>query len=283
MKQNQEQPVQSTVTDIKDLYSKKNHNSPRHEDKYGKRLKLKWSVLMILFSMMLLISVYFLTPYSKIDTLTVQGSNEVLDQEIIESSEIQSGQSLWETYLEREAISQKVKESLPQVESIELNISGLNQLNFAVSEYQTVALLIKNDQYYKVLENGAVLEEANPNTNGGLPIMRNFNDSEVLEQMMAEYNTLSTSVQAMISEVEWVESERNSLLIKAYMNNGNEILASIPSFSERMQHYPQLVKAVKGENGLFDLEAGAYFIPFASEDEQSYDEENQVDLNETSE
>lgn len=277
MKQNHD-PI---ITDIKEVYSKKQSGSPLKVKKEKRIIKIKWAILVCFFSIMMLGAIYFITPYSKIGSIYVEGTEEVLDQEVINSSEMHSGESLWGNYFERDSITQNITEELPQIKEIELSISALHDVTFNVTEYQTVAYLTKESKYYSILENGTILEEEYPATMSNLPIMIGFTDEEVLQQMLTEYSSIDGTVKAMISEMEWVESDRNPLLVKAYMNNGNEILASIPSFSERMKHYPQLVKAVNGENGLFDLEAGAYFVPFSKNDDQKLDEESGVELEET--
>lgn len=277
MKQNHD-PI---VTDIKKAYSKKQSGSPPKEKKEKKIIKIKWAVLVCFFSFMMLTAIYFITPYSEIGSITVEGTEEVLDQEVINSSGVHAGESLWENYFERDSISQRITNDLPQIKELELSISGLHDFTFNVTEYQTVAYLAKESKYYKILENGTILVEEYPATLSDLPIMIGFTDEEVLQQLLTEYNNLDGTVKTMISEMEWIESDRNPLLVKAYMNDGSEILASIPSFSERMKHYPQLIKAVNGENGLFDLEAGAYFIPFSKDDDQKLDEESGIELEES--
>ncbi|MFC6465431.1 cell division protein FtsQ/DivIB [Marinilactibacillus sp. GCM10026970] len=267
-----------SVTNIEDIYNKKYTDSPQTKKNKWNRLKAKWFGLVLFFSLTLFIGIYFLTPYSQVGAIVVEGTDEVLDQEIINESKIRSGDSLWQTYFNKSEIEKEIKATLPQVRSMELTIKDFHDVHFDISEYETVAYLYKENTYFKILDNEKVLREPYPNNVGNLPTFFNFVDENVLQQMLSEYNQLDQSIQSMISEVEWIESERNPLLVKAYMNNGNEVLASIPSFSERLKRYPQLVRAVKGENGLFDLEAGAYFLPFSSVEDQEYDEENSVEL-----
>lgn len=271
-----------SVTNIKELYTKKNIGSPSGKNKKGQMIKIKWTVLVLFFLTMMFSSIYFISPYSQIRTISVSGTNEVFDQEVIDSSGVHSGESLWGTYFERKAIFQNIKSELPQVKNVKLYIEGLNNFRFEISELKTVAYLTDGENYYNILEDGTTLKKEYTATGGNLPTFIGFSDGKVLNQMLDQYNELDDNVKAMISEMEWIQNDRNPLLVKAYMNNGNEILASIPSFAERMQRYPQLVRAVEGENGLFDLEAGAYFLPFSTENDQKYDEENSVEIDETS-
>lgn len=271
-----------TVTNIEEGYTKKNNDSPSGKKKQNRIIKFKWTILVLFYLTMMISAIYFISPYSEIREISVSGSNEVFDQEVIDSSGVRSGESVLETYFDRKTIFQNVKNELPQVKSIQLYIEGLNNFRFDITEYKTVAYLKDGKKYYHVLENGKLIENSNTITGSELPTFISFSDDKVLKQMLDQYNKLDKNIKTMISEMEWIKNDRNPLLVKAYMNNGNEILASIPSFSQRMQRYPQLVRAVNGENGLFDLEAGAYFLPFSTEDDQKFDKENGVQLDENS-
>ena len=66
-------------------------------------------------------------------------------------------------------------------------------------------------------------------------------------------------------KIELVTDRENPLFIRVYMNNGNRVLSLIPTFSEKIPYYPQMVKAVNGKKGVFDMEAGVYFTPFVDE------------------
>lgn len=260
---------EQTIADIKGTSSASSSN---------RKVYLKYSLLMTVFIVSLLVSFYTISPYSKITEVNVEGTTEVYDQVVFESSQITPGDSLIETVINKNRIENTIEDSNVQVRAAELNVSGLQSITLSVEEYQTVAFLLEEGSYRKILENGEILDESFPRITDNQPILIGFNKGSALNRMLAEHEEVDDLVREMIAEIEKVENERNEMLVRVSMTDGNEVLASIPSFSERINYYPQMRDTVEGEQGLFDLEAGAFFVPFESDEYlemyEEYDSEN---------
>lgn len=269
---------EGAMTNKKNQSNKTTEVLPSSSNKNGKRLALKMLPLLLLFTLAILTVLYFMSSLSRVELLSVSGNEEVTDQEIVNSSEVHSGEPLWRTYFSKNEIEENIEKNLPQVKTAELAFSGLNDFEFTVSEWKTVAYLSEDEQYYKILENGVILEEPQSVSIGNMPIFTNFSEGEVMNRLLDEFSKLDPSIHNLISEVNYAPSETNEFLVHIYMNDGNQVLASIPAFSERLQYYPAMQQSVDGEKGVFDLEAGAYFVPFEEkEDEQSDSETNESD------
>ncbi|UDE95751.1 cell division protein FtsQ/DivIB [Carnobacterium viridans] len=233
-------------------------------------------MLILLFSFAILIVVYFISPLSKVDIVSVRGTKEVADQEIIDESGIKSGGNLWEIFFERNKISGEVVSELPQVKSMKIVLDGLNDYTLEIQEYETVAYLVKDNKYYNILENGKIVNESRKVSIGNPPIFKEFEENKALKEMIAQYQSLNENIQNSISEVQYTPSEVDDYLIKLYMNDGNEVIASIPSFAEKMNYYPDMVKKVGDQKGTINIEVGAYFSPF------KYSEDKKEESNGTS-
>lgn len=205
---------------------------------------------------------YFVSPLSKVGTVSVAGNEFVYDQEIINKSGIRTGDSVIETMRAQEAVTSSVVDELTQVSSSEVELDGFNDVIIHVKEYGTVAYIAKDNTYLRVLENGAVLDDVFSVSIGNQPVLTKFEESETLNKMIEELSKVDTPILNLISEIELVESRSNPLFIRIYMNNGNRVLSSIPTFAEKIPYYPQMVKAVGDKKGVFDMEAGVYFTPF---------------------
>lgn len=237
-----------------------------------KVLRTKAAVLLFLFIFSIGIVLYFMSPLSNVELLSVSGNREVTDQEVVNASQVRSGEPLWDTYISKNEIVTNIVSNHPQIKTAEMKWTGINDFEFVISEWQTVAYLSENEQYYKILENGDILDEAQDVPIGNRPIFKEFVEGEALNRLLDEFSDLDPSIHNLISEVEYSPTDTNELLVHVFMNDGNQVLASIPVFSERMQYYPAMVQSVKGEKGVFDLEAGAFFAPFekgADEDASS--------------
>lgn len=241
-------------------------------------LYIKWALLVLVFLLLMVLSAYVISPYSEVNDITVDGTSEVYDQDVYEQSHIIAGDSLFDIFRNRSDIEETIVSNIPQVSDARLSVSGLQSVKLTVSEYDTVAYLLNEDSYFKILENGVILDESLPRITSNQPVLLNFSEGATLNRMIEEYDELNEQIKSSISEIELMESDRNEMLVRAFMNDGNEVLASIPSLSERLNYYLEMRETVGNEKGLFDLEAGAYFIPFTSED---YDElEEDVELGE---
>src|SRR5690625_676397 len=93
--------------------------------------------LILLFSFGIAVTLYFLSSYSDVGKLSVAGTEEVIVQEVIDSSAVQSGDSLWGTLFNKEEVEQRIETTIPQVKSVTLSLESWNDLVFQVDEYQT--------------------------------------------------------------------------------------------------------------------------------------------------
>lgn len=238
------------------------HSLPRLKKQRQKKLITRLITLILLFSFAILTVVYFISPLSKVDIVSVSGAKEVADQELIDVSQIKSGNSLWNIFFERKEISEKVLAELPQVKSMEIAFDGLNDYTINIEEYKTVAYLVEDNKYYNILENGKIVNESRKVSIGNPPIFKNFEENKALNLMIDQYQLLTENIQNSISEIEYTPNEVDDYLIKIYMNDGNEVIASIPSFAEKMVYYPDMVKKIGDQKGTINIEVGAYFSPF---------------------
>jgi len=217
----------------------------------------------VLFNVIIIaIMGYFISPLSKVGTISVEGNQAVYDQQIIDQSGIHGGDSLIETMRKKDVAVSHIVDELPQVSNSTIEVTGFNDIIIQVKEFNTVAYIADDSSYLRVLENGAVLDDVYSVSIGNQPVLTKFEEGEALDQMIKELSKVEMPILNLISEIELITDRTNSLFIRVYMNNGNRVLSSIPTFSEKIPYYPQMVQAVNGKKGVFDMEVGVYFTPF---------------------
>lgn len=229
------------------------------------RLILSYISIVIFHALFIAGLAYFISPLSKVGTITVQGNEEVYDQVIIDKSSIKMGEFIYKSKDKFEESEEKIIDELVQISNSELKIEELNNIVIQVEEYNTVAYISKDEGYLRVLENGSVLDEPYSISLGNQLVLSKFKEGDALNLMIEELKEIKKPVLNLISEIELVERKSNPLFIHIYMNNGNRVLTKIPDFSKKMPYYPQMVQAVEGKKGVFDMEAGIYFIPYKDE------------------
>ena len=229
--------------------------------------------IVVINVIVILILAFFISPWSKVGTISVEGNEMVYVQEILNESGIQSGDSLIETVRGSDQAADQITNELAQVSDTTVERVGINDFAITVEEFGTVAYIAQKGSYLRVLENGTVLDDTYDVSIGNQPVLSNFEEGEALNLMIEELSHLDTPILNLISEIELVERRSNPLFIRVFMNNGNRVLSSIPNFSEKIDYYPQMVQAVGGEKGVFDMEVGVYFTPFVKQQDIHMDTE----------
>ena len=97
-----------------------------------------------------------------------------------------------------------------------------------------------------------------------IPVLNGFDNPEVREQMSVELMKLESNVYQLISEIIFSGDDEDLESLTVYMDDGFEVRAVIPTFSERMEYYPEITAQLTGlEKGVIDMEVGTYFTPYS--------------------
>ena len=259
-------------------------NLPKLKKQRRSKMYRRLIPLLLLFSCAILIVVYFISPLSKVGTISVNGSKNVPDQQVIDSSQLSSGLPLWTTLWNDEKTEKAVLD-IPQIKTADLKRQGWNNLLITVEEYKIIAYSHIKDDYFPILENGKIVNESKKVSMGNNPIFKDFSQGKALDILIEQYKLLNISVQNGISEVEHTPTDTDEYLIKIYMNDGNQVVATLPSFAEKMNYYPDMVQKVGDQSGLFNLEVGGYFTPFEQKSPDSKEEtlEDEAEVSEDTE
>lgn len=253
-------------TDLSQEKDVQANEHPKESSMAFYKVMQRYIPIVIINLLIIIIMSYLISPLSKVATIVVKGNEAVYDQQIIEESGIRSKDSVLELMRKKDTTAENIVQNLPQVSESSVDISGFNEVIIQVKEYNTVAYIAKEQSYLRVLENGTVLDEEYNVSIGNQPVLTKFEEGAVLDRMIEELSKIDMPILNLISEIELVTDRENSLFIRVYMNNGNRVLSLIPTFSEKIPYYPQMVKAVNGKKGVFDMEAGVYFTPFVDEE-----------------
>ena len=252
---------------------------PKLKKQRQKKMYSRLIPLLLLFLCAILIVVYFVSPLSKIGTISVDGNNDVTDQKVINSSQLTSGLPLWDSLWNDEVFEKAVLGDFPQVKKAELNRQGWNNILIEIEEYKIIAYSHKENEYFPILENGKIVDESRKVSMGNNPIFKNFAEGKPLDHLIEQYNLLNASVQNGISEIEHTPTDTDQYLVTVYMNDGNQVVATLPTFAEKMNYYPDMVQKIGNQKGVINLEVGGYFDPFEKETDEQVEESEEGENN----
>ncbi|WP_429950300.1 cell division protein FtsQ/DivIB [Enterococcus sp. AZ101] len=249
---------------------------PKIKEVRNKRLYRRLTLIVSVFLIAILIVLYFVSPLSKLGSISVTGSVSVDNQQVIVQSKLEKGKSLWEQFGDRTIYEEKIKRQLPRVKKATISLSGINSLNIKIDEYEVVALESVNNVYHPILENGKILPEEMSAPISGMPVFQNFQDQSIIKNLMDSYKKLPEDIKQNISEIRYTPSNANKELITLHMKDANEVIVNISQLVEKMAYYGKVASQME-KPGIIDMEVGIFSYPFNNEStEESVDESSQA-------
>ncbi|EOH93451.1 hypothetical protein UAW_02700 [Enterococcus haemoperoxidus ATCC BAA-382] len=249
---------------------------PKIKKVRNKRLFRRLTLIVSVFLIAILIVLYFVSPLSKLGSVSVTGSEAVDSQQIIAQSKLEKGQSLWEQFGDRKIYEEKIERQLPRVKKATISLSGINSFNIKITEYEVVALESVENVYHPILENGKILPEEMKAPISGMPVFQNFKEQSVIKNLMNSYNKLPEDMKKNISEIRYAPSNANKELINLHMKDGNQVIVNISQLVEKMAYYTKVAGQME-KSGIIDMEVGIFSYPFNNEEtEETVEESSQA-------
>lgn len=236
---------------------------PKLKQERRKKTNRRIMILLFLFFLLILSILYFRSPMSKVGSITVQGNRLITTEDIIAASGLTAETVILN--IDKDELLAKIMD-IPEIKSAELSLTLPNHLHINVEEYDILGILKSDDEYQVLLENGH-LTAWNDRYQHELdvPILLGFSDDDQLELLAKQLGELATEVRNSISEMIFTPKETDLLAVTLYMNDGFEVRATLRSFAERMNYYPDLISQIDpGEKGILDLEVGLFFKSYES-------------------
>ncbi|MBC1334199.1 cell division protein FtsQ/DivIB [Listeria booriae] len=232
-----------------------------------KKLVRHMSIIISIFVLLILITLYFLSPLSKVQRIYVDGNKQVDEQTVLKEGNLNLDEFVFGL---RKAKSADALEQNPLIKKATVELQGLNTLHVHITENKTIGYQEKDGKYYDVLETGKLLTtQPKEFPIGNNPIFSNFKNGTVLKDMVSQLMDLPEGVLLSISEIHFAPTKSDDEHIKLYMNDGNEVSATINTFAEKMSHYPSIVAQLKADQkGIIDLEIGSYFRTYLKDKEE---------------
>lgn len=244
---------------------------PTLKERRRRRTNKKFSILLFLFVSTLLVVLYFQSSYSQVQTITLDGASLVPKEQYIEQISLEIGDSMWGF---REKNLEELLKQNKWVKAVTVKRKWLTEVEIQIEEYKQIGYVEDGDFLRITLENGEIMDPDGQVLPLEGPILSGFDDEKIRLRLIKELKNLNSEVLLTISQINYTPNENDKHSIQVFMNDGNEVQAMIPSFSEKMNFYPfifsQLEPAVKG---IIDLEVGSFFQPYVDVYGEQTDEE----------
>ena len=223
-----------------------------------------WRAVSILVPsvLVLLLSVYLLTPLSTIKNIEVKGNSNTQADDIKQASGIQDSDYTLALLLDKETYAERIK-SNHWIESAKINYQFPTNFTIEVKEFDIVGYYVSGEEYYPILSSGTV--ESTPVDRLNLPetfLTVTFNDEQQVKELIKGLSTISEDIKSQIQKIELAPSKATADLLKITMLDTDEILVPLSELSKKLPYYSK-IKPQLSEPSVVDMEAGAYSYTIA--------------------
>ena len=223
-----------------------------------------WRAVSILVPsvLVLLLSVYLLTPLSTIKNIEVKGNSNTQADDIKQASGIQDSDYTLALLLDKEKYAERIK-SNHWIESAKINYQFPTNFTIEVKEFDIVGYYVSGEEYYPILSSGRV--ESTPVNRLNLPetyLTVTFNDEQQVKELITGLSTISEDIKSQIQKIELAPSKATADLLKITMLDTDEILVPLSELSKKLPYYSK-IKPQLTEPSVVDMEAGVYSYTIA--------------------
>lgn len=223
-----------------------------------------WRAVSILVPsvLVLLLSVYLLTPLSTIKNIDVKGNSNTQADDIKQASGIQDSDYTLALLLDKETYAERIK-SNHWIESAKIDYQFPTNFTIEVKEFDIVGYYVSGEEYYPILSSGTV--ESTPVNRLNLPetyLTVTFNDEQQVKELITGLSTISEDIKSQIQKIELAPSKATADLLKITMLDTDEVLVPLSELSKKLPYYSK-IKPQLSEPSVVDMEAGVYSYTIA--------------------
>lgn len=238
---------------------------PTLRKKRKRRTNIKFASIISLFFATLFLLLYFQSPYSDVQKITIYGAGLKDDDYYIEKSGVHIGDSMWG--INSSEIEEKLQEKW--IKNVEVKRKWLTSVEIHIDEYRKVAYISENNHFYPMLENGYVFKDTSLAVPVDAPIFSQFENKTYQKLLLEQLSKLDEEVLALISQINATPTETDPYRITLFMNDGYEVRAEISSLAEKLNYYPSIIAQIEKdgafEKGVIDIEVGSYYKSYTKE------------------
>lgn len=259
-----EEKSQKAAPKVKEEKEKKKKERPEKPAKPKIAPVHIWRAVSILVPsvLVLLLSVYLLTPLSTIKNIEVKGNSNTQADDIKQASGIQDSDYTLALLLDKETYAERIK-SNHWIESAKINYQFPTNFTIEVKEFDIVAYYVSGEEHYPILSSGTV--ESTPIDRLNLPetyLTVTFNDEQQVKELITGLSTISEDIKSQIQKIELAPSKATADLLKITMLDTDEILVPLSELSKKLPYYSK-IKPQLSEPSVVDMEAGVYSYTIA--------------------
>lgn len=219
--------------------------------------------LVLLFSAILLLMLYIISPWSKIKTVQVSGNHDLTAKQVEQETKVYPGRFIWGVFFDRQQISWAAQKNSPQIKGVMIQVTGPQSVQLTVKENALLGTAVMNNDTYAVLADGQL--KRIKNTDNGIAYKRFDGHRQALVTTAKQLGQLKAAIRNGISSVNYQPTKEFPHRIIIYMRDGNTVYANLTTVGAKLAYYPAIAASMK-DKGVIDLQVGAYSYSYGSKE-----------------
>lgn len=233
--------------------------------------------VLVISPLLILLSLYFITPLGSLKNIVVTGNERVTQDEIIKATQIDSRDYTLTTFLNRNQYANNLKKANAWIEKAEISYQFPITFKIQVTEFKILAYEASTGNIYPVISNGTVINQ--PVKKEALPenYMRlNLSDKAKVKKLMQELSDVPDSIKNEIQTVDLTPSKATKDLLTLTMRDEHKIIVPLSDIHKKLPYYSR-VHPLLTEPSIVDMEAGifSYSASLAQKEEQEKNESSE--------
>jgi len=259
-----DEKAQKEDTEVKKEKEKKKKEKPEKPAKPKIAPVHIWRAVSILVPsvLVLLLSIYLLTPLSTLKHIEVKGNVQTQADDIKQVSGIQDSDYTLSLLLNKDKHAEQIK-SNHWIESATIDYKFPTNFTIEVKEFEIVGYYVTGEDHYPILSSGTI--DSSPVNLLNLPetyLTVTFNDEQQVKDLITGLSSISEDIKSQIQKIELAPSKATADLLKITMLDTDEILVPLSELSKKLPYYSK-IKPQLAEPSFIDMEAGIYSTSLA--------------------
>ena len=213
--------------------------------------------VIITSAVILLISIFLVTPFSKKKIITVTGTSRVSQEEVIRDSGIKPSNYLFLLIFHHSTYEKNIISKNKMVKSAKFTYRFPNKLNIDIKEYSIIAYAQTDDGYQPILENGTRIGLVGASELPESFLTINLSSEKDIQKLVKAFSKLDRDLVNQIQIVSSADSATTSDLLKLEMHDGNVVRVPLSELAKKLPYYLKIKDSLP-ENSIVDMEVGIY-------------------------
>ena len=231
------------------------------------------SPVLVVSGLVLLISFFLVTPFSKQKTVTVSGISTDTSDAVLTASGIKRSDYVFSLIFNHSAYEKNILKNDKLIKEAKLVYYFPNKFTIKVKEYNIVAYAQTDDGYQPILENGTRLDVVGASELPDTFLTINLSSEKDIQKLIKAFATLDKDLINQIQIVSSANSSTTAALLLLEMHDGNTVRVPLSEIVEKLPYYSKIKKNLT-DTSIVDMEVGVYTTTETIESEVAAEKES---------